>query len=200
MGKHCRSDLDSESRHAMLIGSCVNQDGRSASMTAPHGPSQQEVIRASMREAGVSPNLITIAECHGTGTALGDPIEVGALRGVMRGDRTVPILKTSSKTNIGHGEAAAGIAGLIKCIQMLRHVSGAPNIHLHAINPHLDVAGYPAYFETELLDFGQNSGLTGVSSFGFGGTNARADVWGHAEYGARKCITGTLPKSRSLVI
>merc|ERR1712014_223807 len=102
MGKHCRSDLDSESRHAMLIGSCVNQDGRSASMTAPHGPSQQEVIRNSMREAGLTPNQITIAECHGTGTALGDPIEVGALREVMKDRDEDAIIMTSGKSNFGH--------------------------------------------------------------------------------------------------
>merc|ERR1712151_959345 len=103
--KRCEDDVDSMNRLAILIGCCVNQDGRSASMTAPHGPSQQEVIRNSMREGGLLASMITIAECHGTGTALGDPIEVGALRGVMRGDRPIPILKTSAKSNIGHLEA-----------------------------------------------------------------------------------------------
>lgn len=190
--KVCEDSVEASGRVAMLIGCSVNQDGRSASMTAPHGPSQQEVIRQSMREAGLSPNSITIAECHGTGTALGDPIEIGALRGVMRADRARPILKTSSKTNLGHLEAGAGMAGLIKCICMLNYSSGAPNIHLLVLNPHLDVAGYPVYFESELLDYGNNSGLTGVSSFGFGGTNARADVWGHATKGHRYCITGPL--------
>jgi polyketide synthase-associated protein len=186
--------------YAKLIGACVNQDGRSASMTAPHGPSQQEVIRNSMREGGLSAGIITIAECHGTGTALGDPIEVGALRGVMKAGRSVPFMKTSAKTNIGHLEAGAGVAGLIKCIMMLNYCSGIPNIHLLTLNPHLDVAGYPVYFETEFIDFGKNSGLTGVSSFGFGGTNARADVWGHATKGARYSLSGALPKSRSLLI
>jgi len=159
-------------------------------MTAPHVPSQQSVIKESMREGGLSPKQITIAECHGTGTALGDPIEVGALRGVLGTSRVAPILKTSAKTNIGHLEAAAGIAGLIKCICMLNYASGAPNCHLLTLNPHLDVAGFPVYFQTEAMDFGANSGLTGVSSFGFGGTNARADVWGHAQHGARYSITG----------
>lgn len=190
--KVCDDFFEAAGRVAMLIGCSVNQDGRSASMTAPHGPSQQEVIRQSMREAGLSPNMITIAECHGTGTALGDPIEIGALRGVMRADRSVPILKTSSKTNMGHLEAGAGMAGLIKCICMLNYSAGAPNVHLFVLNPHLDVAGYPVYFESELIDYGANSGLTGVSSFGFGGTNARADVWGHATKGHRYSITGPL--------
>lgn len=198
--KVCETTNDAIDRVAMLIGCAINQDGRSASMTAPHGPSQQEVIRASMREAGISPNLITIAECHGTGTALGDPIEIGALRGVMRADRSVPILKTSAKSNIGHLEAAAGIAGLIKCICMLNYSCGAPNIHLLSLNPHLDVAGYPVYFETEIVDFGCNSGLSGVSSFGFGGTNARADVWGHAHHGARMSLSGAVGKTRSIMV
>eukprot|EP00440_Ansanella_granifera_P018190 gb/GFBE01019755.1/.p1 GENE.gb/GFBE01019755.1/~~gb/GFBE01019755.1/.p1 ORF type:complete len:824 (+),score=200.14 gb/GFBE01019755.1/:1-2472(+) len=196
--KVCENSFEAAGRVAMLIGCSVNQDGRSASMTAPHGPSQQEVIRQSMREAGLSPNQITIAECHGTGTALGDPIEIGALRGVMRADRSVPILKTSSKSNLGHLEAGAGIAGLIKCICMLNYSTGAPNVHLLCLNPHLDVAGYPVYFETEVIDYGANSGLTGVSSFGFGGTNARADLWGHATKGHRYCITGPLDLQRGI--
>ncbi|CAE8610975.1 unnamed protein product [Polarella glacialis] len=196
--KVCEDSWEAAGRVAMLIGCAINQDGRSASMTAPHGPSQQAVIRESMREAGVSPNLITIAECHGTGTALGDPIEVGALRGVMRADRKIPILKTSAKSNIGHLEAGAGIAGLIKCISMLNYSCGTANVHLLCLNPHLDVAGYPVYFETEPTDFGSNSGLTGVSSFGFGGTNARADVWGHATKGARYSITGPMQTNKSI--
>eukprot|EP00448_Togula_jolla_P017775 CAMPEP_0170583490 /NCGR_PEP_ID=MMETSP0224-20130122/8164_1 /TAXON_ID=285029 /ORGANISM="Togula jolla, Strain CCCM 725" /LENGTH=798 /DNA_ID=CAMNT_0010906823 /DNA_START=33 /DNA_END=2430 /DNA_ORIENTATION=+ len=163
--KYCTDTVDSMNRLAMLIGSAVNQDGRSASMTAPHGPSQQDVIRASMKEAGLSPSETTVAECHGTGTALGDPIEVGALRGVMmKGRGLTPILKTSAKSNIGHLEAGAGIAGLIKCVQMLRHSAASPNCHLKNLNPHLDVEGYPVHFETEAMDFGTNSGITGVSS------------------------------------
>eukprot|EP00933_Yihiella_yeosuensis_P030519 TRINITY_DN24160_c0_g1_i2.p1 TRINITY_DN24160_c0_g1~~TRINITY_DN24160_c0_g1_i2.p1 ORF type:complete len:418 (-),score=51.13 TRINITY_DN24160_c0_g1_i2:61-1164(-) len=197
--KVCDDSWESAGRVAIMIGCSVNQDGRSASMTAPHGPSQQEVIRQSMREAGVAPNKITIAECHGTGTALGDPIEVGALRGVLRGDRKAPILKTSAKSNIGHLEAGAGVAGLIKCIGMLNYSTGCPNVHLLCLNPHLDVAGFPVYFETECVDYGSNSGLTGVSSFGFGGTNARADVWGHATKGPRYSITGPLQAQKSII-
>merc|ERR1719419_1142830 len=82
-------EIKSEGSFATVIGACLNQDGRSASMTAPNGPAQQECIRGSMKEAGLSANQVTCAECHGTGTALGDPIEVGALRGVMQ-DRVVP--------------------------------------------------------------------------------------------------------------
>lgn len=179
------TDKEPSGRLAMFCGSCINQDGRSASMTAPHGPSQQECLRASLREASVVPGDIRIAELHGTGTALGDPIEIGALRGVMK-VRQVPILKTSSKSNMAHGEANAGMAGLIKCALMLVSATTPPNVHLQALNPHADVNGYPVLFADEMVEMGTNSGYAGVSSFGFGGTNARADLWAKASNGTRK--------------
>mmetsp|Transcript_26530 Transcript_26530/g.47951 ORF Transcript_26530/g.47951 Transcript_26530/m.47951 type:complete len:622 (+) Transcript_26530:3-1868(+) len=195
----CDDSKSVAGRVGVLIGAAINQDGRSASMTAPHGPSQSAVIRDSMREAGVSPNQITIAECHGTGTALGDPIEVGALRAVIYRDRQLPILKSTSKSNTGHLEAGAGMQGFIKCLSMANYSCGAPNCHLYKLNPNLDVEGYPVYFENELVDFGVNSSLIGVSSFGFGGTNARADIWGHATKGHRYSITGPREVQRGII-
>merc|ERR1740130_1644836 len=97
-----------------LIGTCCNQDGRSATLTAPNGPAQQMCIRGSMKNAGLSVQEISQAECHGTGTALGDPIEVGSLTGCMEG-RRIPLYISSSKSNMGHLEAAAGLCGLMKC-------------------------------------------------------------------------------------
>eukprot|EP00811_Abedinium_folium_P013424 NODE_2247_length_2258_cov_14.192867.p1 GENE.NODE_2247_length_2258_cov_14.192867~~NODE_2247_length_2258_cov_14.192867.p1 ORF type:complete len:547 (+),score=146.60 NODE_2247_length_2258_cov_14.192867:516-2156(+) len=184
---------EASGRWAAVIGAAINQDGRSAAMTAPHGPSQQEVIAASMREGFLEAGDITIAECHGTGTALGDPIEVGALRGVMErtGEVIEPLLLTSSKSNLGHGEAAAGMNGVVKCILLLNHSTGCPNVHLRELNPHFDTESFPIHWLTEACDWMLNSGITGVSSFGFGGTNARADVWGNATVGARKCITSS---------
>merc|ERR1719401_130246 len=170
---------------ACLIGSATNQDGRSASMTAPNGPSQQQVIRSSMEEAQITLNLITMAECHGTGTALGDPIEVSALRMVMQ-DRKAPILNTSAKANIGHLEACAGLTGLLKCVFSCYHGNSCASNHLYYLNPHMDTNSYPVYFLSEAEDFGDNTSFCGVSSFGFGGTNARGDVWGRAQAGARK--------------
>lgn len=197
--KRCDDSIDATGRMCMLIGASVNQDGKSASMTAPHGPSQQEVIRASLREGGLDTSVITIAECHGTGTALGDPIEIGALRGVFGTDRLAPLLETSAKASLGHLEAGAGAAGFIKCCLMLQFSAGAPNDHCRELNPHLDVEGFPTTFETEVVDFGANSGLTGVSSFGFGGTNARADLWGNCQRAHRYSIAGTLTKRREMV-
>jgi len=178
---------------ATVIGACLNQDGRSASMTAPNGPAQQECIRGSMREAGLTANQITCSELHGTGTALGDPIEVGALRGVMD-QRKVPIMQTSAKSHIGHLEANAGQAGIIKCMLMCNACAGTPNCHLISLNPHLDTNGYPTIFNTELTEYGNQSGYSGVSSFGFGGANARADVFAIAHRGSRKSAGVNLEK------
>lgn len=169
---------------ACLMGCAINQDGRSASMTAPNGPAQQVCILASLRESGYVASDIDLAECHGTGTALGDPIEVGALRAVME-PRDAALATTSSKSNIGHLEGGAGIAGLLKCIVMLKAGVCPPNAHCRQLNPHLHVAGFPCFFDTEAIDNNLNAGLTGVSSFGFGGTNGRSDIWGQARFGVR---------------
>eukprot|EP00408_Alexandrium_pacificum_P034129 CAMPEP_0171292010 /NCGR_PEP_ID=MMETSP0790-20130122/71941_1 /TAXON_ID=2925 /ORGANISM="Alexandrium catenella, Strain OF101" /LENGTH=1257 /DNA_ID=CAMNT_0011761739 /DNA_START=74 /DNA_END=3848 /DNA_ORIENTATION=- len=178
------NDRDTEMQEGMAIGNKVNQDGRSASMTAPNGPSQQMCIKASLREAGVMPHDITASECHGTGTSLGDPIEVGSLRGVQEtDDRDGPIFLTSSKSNIGHLEANAGTTGLFKCILMSKYGCGLPNCHMRTLNPHLDISGWPTYMISEAGTYNQQSGLVGVSSFGVSGTNSHAEVWGFCRVG-----------------
>eukprot|EP00413_Alexandrium_margalefii_P030110 CAMPEP_0204559596 /NCGR_PEP_ID=MMETSP0661-20131031/32099_1 /ASSEMBLY_ACC=CAM_ASM_000606 /TAXON_ID=109239 /ORGANISM="Alexandrium margalefi, Strain AMGDE01CS-322" /LENGTH=101 /DNA_ID=CAMNT_0051566837 /DNA_START=24 /DNA_END=325 /DNA_ORIENTATION=- len=97
--------------------------------------------------------------------------------------RDGPIFKTSAKSNIAHAEANAGMAGLIKCFSMLMHATIPPNVHLVSLNPHMDTNGYPVCFSDEMTELGTNSGYAGVSSFGFGGTNARADLWARASVG-----------------
>lgn len=183
------SSREDIARLAVLCGTCLNQDGRSASLTAPHGPSQQECIRCSLREAGIKSLDIQIQELHGTGTALGDPIEVGALRATMmkfEGQvRHHPLVKTSSKSNLGHTEMSAGINGLMKCVLMGCYAASAPNVHLRLLNPHIDDAAYPVYFTPEFVDQGKETGFFGVSSFGFGGSNARGDIWCRAQAGPR---------------
>nr|AQS99243.1 type I polyketide synthase [Gambierdiscus polynesiensis] len=187
------SDESFASQMACFMGVRVNQDGRSATLTAPNGVAQQACIRESMREAGVVASQITIAECHGTGTALGDPIEVGALRGVME-PRETPLLTTSAKSNIGHQEACAGMIGVIKCCLMVMTSNCSPNLHLRLLNPHLDTDGFPAFFDSEMSDTQLNSNYAGVSSFGFSGTNARADVWSQCKAGPRKASKVDLEK------
>ena len=117
---------------AVIRGSAVNQDGRSGGLTAPNGPAQEAVIRAALAAAGVDPHEVSYLEAHGTGTSLGDPIEVRAASAVLCQDRPpdLPLAIGSIKTNIGHLEAAAGVAGLLKVVVALRKGQIPPHLHL----------------------------------------------------------------------
>jgi polyketide synthase-associated protein len=157
----------------LVAGSQSNQDGRSASITAPNGPSQEKCIKAALSEAKMRPPEVDCFECHGTGTALGDPIEVGAFRRIYERDpRAQPLAVTTSKTNYGHSEGAAGACGFTKCLLQCRHCEASPNLHLKQFNPNIDVAGFPTLFLTEGATTFYDAAYSGVSSFGFGGTNA----------------------------
>lgn len=163
----------------LLAGSHVNQDGKSASLTAPNGPAQERCSRAVLKEVGVGPPEIDTTECHGTGTSLGDPIEIGAYRKVMSMvPRTSPVVITTSKSNIGHCEGSAGIGGFLKALLMCTYAEGAPNCHLNRLNAHLDMDGFPGIITTEGVVFKGEASYNSVLSFGFGGTNACATVWG----------------------
>ncbi|MFM8277447.1 MAG: type I polyketide synthase, partial [Cyanobium sp.] len=156
---------------AVIRGSMVNQDGRSSGLTAPSGPSQQAVIRAALAAAEVSPDQIGYVEAHGTGTPLGDPIEIGALKAVF-GDRSEPLHVGSVKSNIGHLEAAAGVAGLIKVVLALRHRQIPANLHFQTPNPFIDWDGSALRVPTQLTPWPESAPLASVSGFGFSGTNA----------------------------
>ena len=167
---------DGDNIQAIIRGSAVNQDGLTNGLTAPNGNSQQDVIHLALAKAGVKPNQITYLETHGTGTALGDPIEVNSLKSVLMEDRELnqPCWIGSVKTNIGHLEAAAGIAGLIKVVLSLKHGEIPPHLHLQQLNPYIQLEQTTIKIPTKLqpwLSVGQ-SRLAGVSAFGFGGTNA----------------------------
>jgi len=167
---------DGDNVLALIKGTAVNQDGRSNGLTAPNGPAQQAVIRKALENAGVEPTEISYFEAHGTGTSLGDPIEVNSLKQVLMKGRSLeqPCWLGSVKTNIGHLEAAAGIAGLIKVVLSLQHTEIPPHLHLQKLNPHIDLENTPLAIPTELQEWqiSQERRLAGVSSFGFGGTNA----------------------------
>ena len=167
---------DGDNIQAIIRGSAVNQDGLTNGLTAPNGNSQQDVIHLALAKAGVKPNQISYVETHGTGTALGDPIEVNSLKSVLMEDRELnqPCWIGSVKTNIGHLEAAAGIAGLIKVVLSLKHSEIPPHLHLQQLNPYIQLEQTTIKIPTKLqpwLLVGQ-SRLAGVSAFGFGGTNA----------------------------
>ncbi len=174
----CLSDAlaDGDNIQAIIRGSALNQDGLTNGLTAPNGNSQQDVIHLALAKAGVKPNQISYVETHGTGTSLGDPIEVNSLKTVLMEDRELnqPCWIGSVKTNIGHLEAAAGIAGLIKVVLSLEHGEIPPHLHLQQLNPYIQLEQTTIKIPTKLqpwLSVGQ-SRLAGVSAFGFGGTNA----------------------------
>ena len=161
---------------AVIRGSAVNQDGRSGGLTAPNGPAQEAVIRAALASAGVAPHEVSYLEAHGTGTSLGDPIEVRAASAVLCQDRphTFPLAIGSIKTNIGHLEAAAGVAGLLKVVLALQKKAIPPHLHLKEKSPHIDWDNLPIVVPTKLTPWVPINGkrIAGLSSFGFSGTNA----------------------------
>jgi acyl transferase domain-containing protein/SAM-dependent methyltransferase/acyl carrier protein len=160
----------------IIRGTAANQDGRSGGLTVPNGPAQQAVVRAALADGQVRPEEIDYVEAHGTGTALGDPIEARALGGVFGSVRTPddPLLIGSVKTNIGHLEAAAGIAGVIKVILSLEHEHIPPHLHFREPSPHIAWSDYPIRVVPDGRPWlrGKRPRLAGVSSFGFSGTNA----------------------------
>ncbi len=159
---------------AVIRGSALNQDGRSGGLTAPNGPAQEAVIRAALRSAGLEPHDVGYVETHGTGTPLGDPIEAGALGSVFGSGRERPLLIGSVKTNVGHLESAAGVAGLLKAVLMLQRRQIPPHLHLRQPSPHIDWQRLALSVPTQLAAWGDPSAClrAGVSSFGFSGTNA----------------------------
>ena len=171
---------DGDHIHAVIRGSAVNQDGRSSGLTVPNGPAQEAVIRQALANARVEPSDIDYVEAHGTGTSLGDPIEAHALASVLGAGRdpSRPLVIGSVKTNIGHLESAAGIAGLIKVVLSLEHERIPANLHFEQMNPHIDWKGVPVEIPAQGKDWkrGERPRLAGVSSFGFSGTNAHVIV------------------------
>jgi myxalamid-type polyketide synthase MxaD len=167
---------DGDPIYAVIRGSAVNQDGRSNGLMAPNPLAQEAVLREAYRQAAIPPGKVQYVEAHGTGTLLGDPIEAKALGAVLGAERP-PGRRCSLgsvKTNLGHLEAAAGIAGLIKVALALRHREIPPSLHFEKPNPHIPFDELPLQVQTTLSPWPAESGsaLAGVSSFGFGGTNA----------------------------
>ncbi len=164
----------------VIKGTSVNHSGKSNGLSAPSGLAQQEVIRGALGRAGIKPSEVQYVEAHGTGTFVGDPIEFRSLAEVMKEGRSKdkPLIVGTVKTNIGHTEMAAGVAGLIKVILSMSHGQIPPNLHLNELNPQISPEEVPAVIPTETVpwDAGQKGRIAGISSFGFGGVNAHIVV------------------------
>lgn len=173
--------------YAELAGSAINQNGgRSQVITAPHPEAQEELITSACRDAGIAPQDIAYIECHGTGTKIGDPIEISAIQNTVAKDRGDTCLIGSVKSIIGHLESAAGIAGLIKSVETLNFGLIPPNLHFQKPNQHIDFESFPIKVVTEATKIDQKANI-GISSFGFGGSNAHVIVKG-VEASVRKNI------------
>jgi acyl transferase domain-containing protein len=159
---------------AVIRGSAVNQDGASATLTAPNPAAQEALLRAALAEAGVRPADVAYLEAHGTGTELGDPIEVQAAARVLGKDRPRerPLLLGAVKSNVGHLEAASGVAGLIKVVLSLQHRTIPGNLHFRTPNPHIRWDDLPVRVVDRNRPWPEGPRIAGVSSFGFSGTNA----------------------------
>ena len=181
------AEADGDRIWGVVRGSAVNHNGTSAALTVPNGPAQEQVIDEALSRAGVAPSEVDYLEAHGTGSALGDPMEVQAAASVLGRGREAgrPLLMGSVKTNIGHLEAAAGIAGIIKLVLAMRHGVIPKHLHFEAPNPHLDWDRLPVRVTSTSTDWPLHDGRparAGVSAFGISGTNAHVVLEG---YGAR---------------
>ncbi|WP_268410873.1 SDR family NAD(P)-dependent oxidoreductase [Alteromonas sp. a30] len=165
--------------YGIVRGASVNHGGKTNGFTVPNPVAQEDVIVKALAEAGVKPEDISYLEAHGTGTSLGDPIEIAGLtRAYRRSTQATGFCKIgSAKSNIGHCESAAGIAGLTKILLQFKHQQLAPSIHSDMLNPNIDFDASPFVVNRELSDWKQDKPrIAGLSSFGAGGSNAHVIV------------------------
>ncbi|EMB16809.1 type I polyketide synthase [Rhodopirellula europaea] len=183
------AERDGDRIWGTILASATNQDGRTSGITAPNGVSQQAVIRTALREAGLPASRVNYIEAHGTGTPLGDPIEVDALTQVFSGKPGVdpPCYVTSVKANVGHMETVSGVAGIIKLLLMMRHQTIPGQLHLNKLNPRMSLKRsrivIPAQSPPWPVD--DEPLVAGVSSFGFGGANTHLVM---QQYAAKETV------------
>lgn len=174
--KRCRDAVAAgDTIHAVILGSATNHDGRSSGLTVPNGLAQQAVIRQALTNSRIAPSQVSYVEAHGTGTVLGDAIELEALEQVF-GDRPQPLWVGSVKTNIGHLEAACGIAGLMKVSLALQHHTIPAHLHFCTPSPKVSWDTIPLRVPTTSIPWTAPERMAGVSAFGFNGTNAHVVV------------------------
>ncbi len=193
------ADVDPDANRPLgnLLGSAMNQDGGSSGITVPNGASQQTVITSAMNAARISPNAVGYVEAHGTGTALGDPIEVQALASVFGDDRgdNEPLVLGSVKANIGHLEAAAGVAGLLKTLLVTKNGVIPAHPDLRIPNRRIPWDSLPVTVNQSAIAWPDATRVAGVSAFGFGGTNCHVVVGNERRIGSE-----TASENRSIVV
>jgi acyl transferase domain-containing protein/NADPH:quinone reductase-like Zn-dependent oxidoreductase/SAM-dependent methyltransferase len=169
-----RAIADGDPIQGVIVGTALNQDGHTNGISLPSAEAQSRLIQDACRDAGISPAQIGFVEAHGTGTAVGDPIEAHALAEALCQDRATPLPIGSVKTNLGHLETAAGVAGLLKAMLVLQHREIPGSLHFTSPNPHIDFDKLKLRVPTDTEPFPETDGerLVGVNSFGFGGANA----------------------------
>ncbi len=186
------AEADGDPIWGVVLGSAINQDGASAGLTVPSAPAQIKVIEEALLQAGVEPADVDYLEAHGTGTEVGDPIELNSAAEVYGRGRSPdrPLLVGSIKTNVGHLEPTAGIAGLMKALLSMRHGVIPKHLHFKDPNPRVDWANLPVQITDRNSEWPPTNGRpprAGVSSYGWSGTNAHVIVEGYGELG----VTGT---------
>ena len=188
-----QAQADGDDIYGVILSSAVNQDGLSNGMAAPNPVAQEAVLREAYQRVGIDPSLVDYIEAHGTGTKVGDPIEANAL-GAVFGEHRQPgnnCLIGSVKTNIGHTETAAGIAGIIKVALALKHKQIPPSLHFNTPNSAIAFENLKLQVVTQLTPWEKNKPLiAGVNSFGFGGTNAHIVMGDYETRGLGKAIGG----------
>jgi len=189
------AERDGDHIHGVILASALNHGGRTNGYSVPNPNAQAAVIGRALEEARLDPRRISYVEAHGTGTKLGDPIEIAALSGAFRGAADGTCLIGSAKSNIGHCESAAGIAGLTKVLLQMRYRKVAPSLHSTRLNPHIDFAKTPFVVNQTLRDWAPplvegraSPRVAGISSFGAGGSNAHLVV---EEYAATAAPRGS---------
>jgi len=170
-------------RMCIWRASRMGQNGRSATLTAPNGVAQEEVMSKTLREAGIKGSESTLWNCHGTGTSLGDPIEVGGIRRIQAKEpRSSTLLLLTNKTHTGHLEGGAAMTSIIAAVYQVMAACAAAIPHLNKLNPNLDVTSFDYVITNEVTTSSVAQNNQHISSFGFGGTNGHAILWGFEQY------------------
>jgi acyl transferase domain-containing protein/SAM-dependent methyltransferase/acyl carrier protein len=193
-----RAMADGDPIQGVILGTSINQDGHTNGISLPSPEAQTRLVQDACKDAGITPEQIGFVEAHGTGTAVGDPIEAHALAEALCRNRSVanPLSIGSIKTNLGHLETAAGLAGLLKAMLVVKHGQIPPSLHFRNPNPHIDFEGLKLRVPTTLEPFRHGTGerIAGVNSFGFGGANAHVIVAPPPPRRSKK--SSTIPASR----